>query len=128
MNKLEGLMETALQKIKEMTDVKTIVGDPISAGENTTIIPVSKVSFGFASGGSDLPSKQQNELFGGGGGAGITISPIAFLVVTGSNVKILNISESNNTADKVVNMIPEMFDKVSGLVKDGKKKKEEEKA
>lgn len=125
MNKLEGLMETALQKIKEMTDVKTIVGDPISAGENTTIIPVSKVSFGFASGGSDLPSKQQNELFGGGGGAGITISPIAFLVVTGSNVKILNISESNNTADKVVNMIPEMFDKVSGLVKDGKKKKEE---
>jgi sporulation protein YtfJ len=108
-----------------MTDVKTIVGDPISAGENTTIIPVSKVSFGFASGGSDLPSKQQNELFGGGGGAGITISPIAFLVVTGSNVKILNISESNNTADKVVNMIPEMFDKVSGLVKDGKKKKEE---
>ena len=125
MNKLEGLMETALQKIKEMTDVKTIVGDPISAGENTTIIPVSKVSFGFASGGSDLPSKQQTELFGGGGGAGITISPIAFLVITGSNVKILNISETNNTADKVVNMIPEMFDKVSGLVKDGKKKKEE---
>ena len=97
------------------------------------IIPVSKVSFGFGSGGSDWPNKNTaKDLFGGGAGAGISINPLAFLVVSNGEVKLLQMSLSSNTADKMVNMVPDVIDKISGLVsgsskKDAKEKKDKDK-
>ena len=122
MHPIEGLMETSLKKIREMTDVKTIIGDPIKVAENVTIIPISKVSFGFASGGSDFPSKKEKDLFGGGSGGGISINPIAFLVKKGEDVKIMQLSTADNTAEKAINMVPEVIDKVTELF-DKKNKK-----
>ena len=108
-------------------DVNTIVGDPITAPDGTIIIPISKISYGFASGGSDFPSKVQNEkeFFGGGTGAGISINPIAFLTISNGNVKLLQIDPYNNSADRIVGMVPDVVDKISGIVS---KKSEEKKA
>ncbi|MGI5895635.1 MAG: GerW family sporulation protein [Oscillospiraceae bacterium] len=121
---IQGLMSTAMQKIREMIDVNTIIGDPIITPDGTTIIPVSKVSFGFASGGSDLPTKVQKETFGGGSGAGISISPIAFLVVSGGDVKLVQLSEGDSGAiGKAVEALPEVIDKISELFKKDKNAK-----
>ena len=117
---IQGIMSTTLEKIREMVDVDTIIGDPITVSDGTVIIPVSKVSFGFASGGSDLPTKTQKDLFGGGGGAGITIQPIAFLVVSNGDVKLLQMSMNANSSNAIINMVPEVFDKVSSLFKKDK--------
>ena len=130
---IQGMMGTAMQKIREMIDVNTIIGDPITTPDGTVIIPVSKVSFGFGSGGSDWPNKiTAKDLFGGGAGAGISINPLAFLVVSNGEVKLLQMSLSSNTADKMVNMVPDVIDKISGLVsgsskKDAKEKKDKDK-
>ena len=114
---IQGMMGTAMQKIREMIDVNTIIGDPITTPDGTVIIPVSKVSFGFGSGGSDWPNKNTaKDLFGGGAGAGISINPLAFLVISNGEVKLLQMSFSSNTADKMVNMVPDVIDKISGLV------------
>ncbi len=120
---IEGVMSTTMQKIKEMVDVNTIIGNPITTPDGTTIIPVSKVSFGFASGGSDLPTSNPKQTFGGGGGAGITLQPIAFLVVHEGNVRLLQIATSSNTADKVVNAVPDIIDKVSDVLAKNQKDK-----
>ena len=82
-NQLNGFLGVTMDKIKEMVDVNTVIGDPIPTQDGTTVIPISRVSYGFASGGTDLPSKAQPNkgLFAGGSGAGITITPIAFLAV-----------------------------------------------
>ncbi len=116
---IQGLMSTAMQSIKEMVDVNTIIGDPITTPDGTVIIPVSKVSFGFASGGSDFAMKNssENTLFGGGSGAGISISPIAFLVVAAGQVKLLQVSDANSTADRLISLVPEVIDKVKELFK-----------
>ena len=122
---IEGLMGVTMQKIKEMVDVNTIIGEPVITPDGTTIIPVSKVSFGFASGGTDLPTSQPKQTFGGGGGAGITLQPLAFLVVKDGDVKLLQIATASNTADKVVNTVPDIIDKMSDAgakAKDGKTK------
>ena len=120
---IEGVMSTTMQRIKEMVDVNTIIGNPITTPDGTTIIPVSKVSFGFASGGSDLPTSNPKQTFGGGGGAGITLQPIAFLVVHEGNVRLLQIATSSNTADKVVNAVPDIIDKVSDVLAKNQKDK-----
>ena len=120
---IEGVMSTTMQKIKEMVDVNTIIGNPITTPDGTTIIPVSKVSFGFASGGSDLPTSNPKQTFGGGGGAAITLQPIAFLVVHEGNVRLLQIATSSNTADKVVNAVPDIIDKVSDVLSKNQKDK-----
>lgn len=114
------LMNTTLQNIRQMVDVNTIIGTPIQA-EGVTIVPVSKVSFGFASGGSDFTSKNQkpdhDNAFGGGSGAGVNIMPIAFLVVKGDNVRLLPVAPPLGTAvDRVVDMAPELIDKVTGFI------------
>ncbi len=111
---IQGLMGITMQKIKEMVDVNTIIGEPIVTVDGTTIIPVSKVTFGFASGGSDLPNKDPRvEIFGGGSGAGVTLQPLGFLVVKDGNVKLLQMSTSSNTADKIVNAVPDVIEKLS---------------
>ncbi len=118
-SKVDNLMDSSMKNLHELVDVNTIIGEPINAADGIVIIPVSKVSFGFASGGSDFPNKKPNstaELFGGGSGGGVTITPIAFLVVANGDVKILHISTSSNTADKMVNMVPDVIDKISGIV------------
>ncbi|MCX7658504.1 MAG: GerW family sporulation protein [Oscillospiraceae bacterium] len=112
---IEGLIKTTMEKIREMVDVDTIIGDPITISDGVVIVPVSKVSFGFASGGSDLPAKTAKDLFGGGGGAGISIQPVAFLVVSNGDVKLLQMSMNANTPNAIINMVPEMFDKISSL-------------
>ncbi len=120
---INNLMDTTMQKIKEMVDGNTVIGDPITSPDGTIIIPVSKVSYGFASGGSDLPTKKENkDCFGGGSGAGVTIQPLAFLVVSNGQVNLMPIEKYDGAADRVVGMVPELVDKVSALFKKDKKK------
>jgi sporulation protein YtfJ len=122
---INALMDTTMDKIKEMVDVNTIIGDPITSPDGTIIIPVSKVSYGFASGGSDFPTKKENkDCFGGGSGAGVTIQPIAFLTVFRGDVKLIPVEKYEGAADRVVGMMPELVDKVSALFKKDKKNKE----
>ena len=114
------LMETTMQKIREMVDVNTVIGQPIGPVDGITLIPVSKVSFGFASGGSDFQSKQQstNANFGGGSGAGVKITPVAFVIVKDGAVRIMNVDPpAATTVDRIVEMAPDLIDKVSDLVK-----------
>lgn len=110
-----SLMDTTLQKIRDMADVNTIIGDQIVSPDGTIIIPVSKVSMGFASGGSDVGSKSPKSMFGGAGGAGVTINPIAFIVVSKGDVKLLQIENSTTPTGKAVSLVPELFDKVVAL-------------
>ena len=121
---IEGLMDVTLEKIKSMVDSNTTIGNPINMPAGTLILPVSKVSFGFASGGSDFPSKTSKQLFGGGGGAGVSISPIAFLVVRGNSVRMLQLADTSNSVDRAIGMMPEMVDKVADLF--GKNKKDDD--
>lgn len=113
------LMETTMAKLREMVDVNTIVGQPIQA-EGMTLIPISRMSFGFASGGSDFSSRHQkpegSSSFGGGSGAGVNISPVAFLIVKEDSVRLLPVDPPASTVDRVVDLVPEVVEKVSGLV------------
>ena len=116
-----NLMNTTMEKIKEMIDVNTIIGDPITSPDGTLIIPVSKVSYGFASGGSDLPTKKENkDCFGGGSGAGVTNQPVAILTVYQGDVRLVSVDREEGTADKLVNMIPDVLKKVKGVFKKDK--------
>ena len=120
---IEGLMDVTLEKIKSMVDTNTIIGNPIKKPDGTLIQPVSKVSFGFATGGSDFPSKTSKQLFGGGGGAGVSISPIAFLVIQNGNVRTIQLADHASTVDRALNMVPELVDKLSELLKKDKEEK-----
>ena len=120
-NAAASILGTTIEKVRDLVDVSTIIGDPIEAG-GVTIIPVSKVTYGFASGGSDFPSKSSAELFGGGGGAGITITPIAFLIVNKGEVTIKHIVAEGTQAERIVGMVPDVIDKLSGAVEKFTKK------
>lgn len=110
------IMENTLERMRDMVDVSTIIGDPIQTGD-TTLIPVSKVTYGFTGGGTDLPSKQNAELFGGGGGGGISITPVAFIVIQNDKVRMMQINNYSSSADRAIAMIPELVDQISQLVK-----------
>ncbi|MCL2152118.1 MAG: GerW family sporulation protein [Oscillospiraceae bacterium] len=116
---ISDMMETTMRKVKEMIDANTIVGEPITTVDGITLIPVSKLSLGFAGGGSDIAKK--NDLpngFGGGIGAGIKIEPVVFIVVIGENVKLLHITPpAETTLDRLIETVPEVIDKVSGMIK-----------
>ena len=118
---ISGIMGITMDKLKEMVDVNTIIGDPIKIDEKTTVIPISKVSFGFASGGSDLPAKQPKDLFGGGSGAGVSIQPLAFLIISDGNAKLLQMAVNASTPNALVNLIPDVVEKISGMVNKDKK-------
>ena len=122
-NQVEGLMGVSVEKIRQMVDANTVVGSPIALPDGTTIIPVSKVSYGFASGGSDLPTKNPQELFGGGAGAGINITPVAFLIIKNGETNLLPVVSKPDTADRLVSMVPDLVDMLTS-----KKKKEGEDA
>ena len=121
------LMTTTMEKLREIAKVDTIIGQPIQAGE-VTIIPISKLSVGFASGGSDFTTKNQKpegaNAFGGGSGAGMNLSPVAFLIVKGDTVKLMPVAPpAANTVDRVVELVPEVIDKVTGFVEKQQEKK-----
>lgn len=132
---IEGLMNTAMNSIKDMIDVDTIIGEPISAGIDTLIIPISKVSFGFAAGGSEFKGETVNEYskkekeeqvqyrlpFGGGSGAGVNIEPVAFLVVSNGLVKLLPVTH-DSYVDKLIDYVPDILDKSTDFLKNIKNK------
>ncbi|WP_085833420.1 GerW family sporulation protein [Clostridium merdae] len=122
---IQGMMDTTLEKIKQMVDVNSIIGDPITAPDGTIIIPVSKISYGFGSGGSDLPVKTVGEknMFGGGAAAGITIQPVAFLTISGGVVRMMQVDPYHGSIDRVIGMVPEVFDKVNDMIGQKKAKK-----
>ena len=117
---------SALNSLRSLVDVNTIVGDPITTAEGVVIIPISKVSFGYASGGSDLPTQNPAELFGGATGGGVTIQPLAFLVISGGDVKLLQMQTAKSTSDRIVNAVPDVLDKVMDFIKKDKDEPGEE--
>lgn len=116
---LKDIMGVTLDKIKEMVDVDTIIGKPITTQDGSTIIPISKISYGFASGGSDLPKKTKEvDLFAGGSGAGVSMQPLGFLVISSNGeVKLLEMSMNANKENVIINKIPDMVDKIADLIK-----------
>ena len=129
-SKISGLLGTTLEKIREMVDVNTVVGAPISTPDGITIIPVSKVSYAFAAGGSDFRVKEQTNMgFGGGNGAGVKIEPIGFLIVQNGSVRMINVMPpASTTIDRVVEKAPEVIDMVEDLIQKHKKEKKSEPA
>ena len=118
---LEVLVKTAIEKVKELADTETVIGKPIVTGNGTTIIPVSKISVGFGSGGSDLPTKQAGELFGGGAGGGVSIQPIAFItIMPDGNVKLLQMTINAPKENAALALIPDVVDKISGIISKNK--------
>lgn len=116
---IKGIMDTTMDKLRAMVDADTIIGTPVVVG-NITLIPVSKVSFGLATGGSDFPNKNQSQIFGGGAGAGVSVVPIAFIAVNGENVHMMPIYNEATSFDKALNMAPEIIDKVKSIFKEDK--------
>lgn len=114
---INGLMGVTMDKIRELVNSDTIIGEPVSLPDGTTILPVSKVTFGVATGGSDFAAKQSKELFGGGSGAGVTVSPVAFLVVKDGNVRTIQLADPNNSLERAITMLPELVDKLAALLK-----------
>ena len=126
---LPNMLENTIAKIREMVDVNSVIGTPITTPDGVTIIPVSKVSVGFGGGGSDFVSKHPNKQdnpFGGGAGAGVNVTPIAFLIVKDGNVRMLPVAApASTTADRVVDLVPEFLDKVSSFIDSRTEKKGE---
>ena len=115
--KLPNMLESTIQKIREMLDVNTVVGTPITTPDGVTIIPVSKISVGFGGGGSDFAKKTDAEPFGGGVGGGVKVSPVCFLVVKDGNVRMLSVpTPANSTTERIVEMIPDTLDKISAFI------------
>lgn len=111
-NKLNSMMSTAMDKVREMVDTNTIVGQPITTPDGVTLIPISKVSFGFGGGGGDY-GKNAKDGFGGGSAAGVKIDPVAFLVVKDGSVRVMPVAvPPASTMERVVEMVPEIMDKV----------------
>lgn len=123
-NSIKSIMDVTMDKLRAMVDANTIIGDPIVVGD-VTLLPVSKVSFGLATGGSDFPSKTQSGLFGGGGGAGVTIAPVAFIAVCDGNVKMMPVYNELSSAEKALAMAPEVLERAKELFSKDKKKKED---
>lgn len=123
---IQGLMTTAMESLKEMIDVNTIIGDPVETPDGSVILTVSKVGFGFAAGGSEFNKVdsgqnqgqgqgQSNLPFGGGSGAGVSITPIAFLIVNSQGVKMLHLDESTHLYEKILELAPQAVDKIQQM-------------
>lgn len=119
------LMCSTIEKIHEMVDTNTIVGQPINTPDGVTLIPISKVSIGFGSGGGDY-GKAQPHSFGGGGGAGVKIDPVAFLVIKDGMTRVLPVAVPPASAvDRIVEMVPDLMDKAEAFLDKRKAEKEE---
>ena len=124
--KLPNMLENTIQKIREMVDVNSVIGEPIHTADGVTMSPVSKVSVGFGGGGSDfVNSKGGENPFGGGVGGGVKVTPICFLIVKDGAVRMMPVAApANTTADRIVEMIPDTLDKISSFVETKLKKDE----
>ncbi len=121
---LNDMMRTAMEKVREMVDTNTIVGQPITTPDGVTLIPISKVSFGFGGGGGDYGKTTPKENFGGGSAAGVKIDPVAFLVIKDGTTRVLPVAVPPvNTMDRIVEMTPDILDKVEKFF-DKKQEKE----
>lgn len=127
---IQGLMQTAMENIKEMVDVNTIVGDPVQTPDGSVIMPISKVGFGFVAGGSDIrydgadnsahshtegSSANISLPFGGGSGGGVSITPIAFLVVGSHGVRVVPLDNQTHLVERVIDSVPQAFEKITGM-------------
>ena len=123
---IQGLMNVTMDKIRQMADSNTIIGKPIKTDDGTTILPVSRISFGFASAGTDFDGKNaaNKDLFGGGGGAGVSIQPVAFLVVKDGSVRMLQLADTSNSVDRAIGMLPDMVDKITALFNNKQKEQQ----
>jgi sporulation protein YtfJ len=131
---IQGLMKTAMENIKEMVDVNTIVGDPVQTPDGSVILPISKVGFGFAAGGSEFLGEAEQDQhskndannasvslpFGGGSGGGVSITPIAFLVVNSSGVKVVPLDNQTHLYERLIDSAPQVFDKIQSMLKGNK--------
>ena len=127
---LSEMMSSSMSKIREMVDVNTVIGDPIVTGDGVTIIPVTKVSIGYGGGGSDFATKNypanRDNAFGGGAGAGVSITPVAFLIVRGENVRMLPVAEPASTSvDRLIEQLPDLIDKAQSFFESRKAEKED---
>ena len=126
---INDLMATTMEKMREMVDTNTIVGQPITTPDGVTLIPVSRMSFGFGSGGGDYNTKHnagKNASFAGGSGAGVDIAPIAFLVVKDGFVRVLPVAvPPASTIDRVIDMAPDIVEKVEKFISKNKEKSAE---
>lgn len=117
---LPNMLDNTIAKIREMVDSNSVVGEPILVGNDVTIIPISKISIGLGGGGSDFVSKNPNHHenpFGGGVGAGVKVTPVAFLIVKDGNVRMVPVAApANTTADRIVELVPETLDKIAAFV------------
>ena len=112
---LPNMLENTIAKIREMVDVNSVIGDPITTPDGVTIIPVSKVSVGFGGGGSDFT--KGNDAFGGGAGGGVKVTPICFLIVQNGSVRMMPVAApASTTADRIVEMVPDTLDKISAFI------------
>ncbi len=121
------LVNVAIKQISEMVDGNTTIGNPITMANGSVILPISKVSVGFASGGSDIPTKVVSEKFGGGSGAGVSVVPVGFLVCTNDDVKLLQLADTSNSVDRLLSMMPELLDKLNGIINKTKDKDKNDK-
>lgn len=128
---IQALMAEALGNLKQMIDVNTIVGEPMTTPDGTTVIPVSRVACGFGAGGSEFSAKPNEKkadqsMFGGGCGGGVSVNPVAFLVIKNESIRLLPVSDSLSTVDRIVDMVPEVLHKFNNFITDIKDKKSEE--
>ena len=126
---LPNMLESTIAKLREMVNVNSVIGDPIVTADGVTIIPISNVSVGFGGGGSDFVSKnvnKQDNPFGGGVGAGVKVTPVAFLIVKDGSVRMLPVATpANTTADRIVEMVPDTLDKIAAFIDSRTEKKAE---
>ena len=126
---LPNMLDSTIAKIREMVNANTVVGEPIVTGDGVTIIPISKISIGLSGGGSDFTTKNTNNQeypFGGVVGAGVKVSPVAFLVVKEGSVRVLPVAApANTTVDRLVEMVPDTLDKIAAFVESHTEKKGE---
>lgn len=116
--KLPNMLDNTIQKIRELVDVNSVIGDPINTPDGVTIIPVSRVSVGFGGGGSDFATSKGGEMpFGGGVGGGVKVNPICFLIIKDGNVRMMPVAEpASTTADRLVEMVPDTLEKLTAYL------------
>ncbi|HLR69073.1 GerW family sporulation protein [Virgibacillus alimentarius] len=131
---IQGLMTTAMENIKNMVEVNTIIGDPVESPDGSVIIPVSKLGFGFAAGGSEFNSNQSEDNsgeatlpFGGGSGGGVSITPVAFLIVNSRGIKMIHLNESTHIYEKMLDFAPKAADKIQEIIQESNKSKNDHK-
>lgn len=127
-NHVSNILDVTVEKMRSVADADTIIGERIALSEGVVAIPVSKVSYGFASGGSDfrVKSSPNAPLFGGGGGGGMTVTPVGFLVCKGADVRMIPVTTEESASAGAIALLPDLFDKLIALFKKSRKQAEEE--